>query len=57
MDHGNVCPTSYCMSNRTGTLAVAFCTSALGVPEQVCQAVLHSLRVTPVSACVRVAAL
>eukprot|EP01046_Picozoa_sp_COSAG06_P106346 COSAG06_NODE_52620_length_304_cov_1.497561_1_plen_40_part_10 len=27
---------------------------ALGVPEQVCQAVLHSLRVTPVSACVRV---
>jgi hypothetical protein len=35
MDHGNVCPTSYCMSNRTGTLAVAFCTSALGVPEQI----------------------
>ena len=33
LSHGSICPTSYCMSNSTGKLAL--CTSANGVPEQV----------------------
>ena len=33
MCHGNICPTSYCISNATKVLT--FCTSAYGVPEQV----------------------
>jgi hypothetical protein len=33
LNHGSVCPTSYCMSNSTGKLAL--CTSADGVPEQI----------------------
>ena len=33
LNHGSICPTSYCISNATGVLAL--CTSADGVPEQV----------------------
>ena len=33
IDHGSICPTAYCVSNVTGE--IAFCTSALGVPEQI----------------------